>query len=163
MNKEDKRAFLRLTAYITAIMGCCLAIILFCGCNRMEVRQEFDFAITHLPVPSQVGAGEKVEIRFEIKHIEGRYDSNRYFVRYFPTAGAGTLTLFDSVLVPNDAYPIGEDKFRMYYTTSREAGKSEEHTLDLVFFDLFEHEKEVKLTFNAPADTTGLGGITTEK
>lgn len=127
------------------------AIGLLSACNDITVRQDFDFEVTHLPVPSQVGDGEEVELRFLLRHIDGRYDSNRHYVRYFPVQGKGTLVYEDSVLRPNDTYRIGSDEFRMYYT-AKAAG---EHTLSFTFSDDFGHSHGLDIAFNK-ADTATL-------
>ncbi len=128
-----------------------ITIGLLTACNDITVKQDFDFDVTHLPVPSQVGDGEEVELRFQLRHIEGRYDSNRHYVRYFPVQGKGTLVYEDSVLRPNDTYRIGSDGFRMYYT-AKAAG---EHNLSFSFTDDFGHSHGLDISFNK-ADTATL-------
>lgn len=156
MTKTDKtnlRKTLRnlcLTGAIVFTIG-----ILCFSCSDLHVQQDFDFEVSHLPVPSQVGDGEEVEIRFELRHIEGRYDSTRYYVRYFPTNGNGTLVYHDSVLNANDDYRILSDKFRMYYR----ALSAGEHTFSLVFHDDFDHNHELSLSFNESKSDSSTNGI----
>ncbi|MDE5703369.1 MAG: DUF3872 domain-containing protein, partial [Bacteroidales bacterium] len=128
-----------------------ITIGLLTACNDITIKQDFDFEVTHLPVPSQVGDGEEVELRFQLRHIEGRYDSNRHYVRYFPVQGKGMLVYGDSVLRPNDTYRIGSDEFRMYYT-AKAAG---EHNLSFSFTDDFGHSHGLNISFNK-ADTATL-------
>ncbi len=146
--KINLRKALRNLILAVAIIA---AISLLSGCGNLDIKQDFDFEVTNLPVPSQVGDGETLEIRFEIRHIEGRYDSNRYYVRYFPTSGAGFLIYDDSIMRPNDRYRIRSDEFRMRYTARSDG----EHALSLTFSDDFGHAHELGLTFNKKeADTT---------
>lgn len=126
--------------------------ILCFSCSDLHVQQDFDFGVSRLAVPSQVGDGETVEIRFVLHHIDGCYDSTRYYVRYFPTNGSGRLVYSDSVLQPNDDYRVTSDKFRMYYT----ALSAGEHTLNFVFSDSFDHSHDLNLTFNGAKDSSAV-------
>lgn len=148
---ETEKTNLRKTLRNLCLAGAVVAAIaILCSCNDLHVQQDFDFEVSHLPVPSQVGDGETVEIRFELRHIEGRYDSTRYFVRYFPASGSGRLLYGDSVLIPNDDYRVKTDAFRMYYT----ALSAGEHTLNFVFSDSFDHSHDLSLTFNGAKDSS---------
>ena len=112
-----------------------------CGDN-LEIKNDYGFTITHLPVPKRLKTGETAEIRFELIR-PGRYADAKYFVRFFQTEGKGILTLDGRALIPNDGYELKNELFRMYYTSQCE----EQQNISLVFFDNFKNEVELLFSF----------------
>ncbi|MCM1168553.1 MAG: DUF3872 domain-containing protein [Bacteroides sp.] len=136
--------------HLPAILAGCL---LLWGCASIDVKQDFDFTVTTLPYSSTLKEGTAAEIRCQIVPGEDGYlsDSTRYYVRYFPTAGEGTLRVGrDTALVPNDLYRLPAQQFRLYYLPAW--GTSEtEHTLALTFTDSWGHTQDLSLQFNQKA------------
>jgi hypothetical protein len=123
-----------------------LAALLLAACDGTDLtlQTDFDFEVEMLPVPPTVTLNEAVEMRFELTHVGGRYDSTAYYVRYFQYEGKGTLADEGGIaFVPNDAYRLTKENFRLYFT----ATKGDNHTLELVFFDSFKHRHQVDLNF----------------
>ena len=142
-----KRDFLFYTACIVFVTG--LFLTNSCKDDYLHIQSDYEFSVTHLPVPKRLKKGETAEIRFEL-HRSGNYAHARYYVRYFQPDGKGNLTLDGRTLSPNDAYELKKETFRMYYTSQCE----ERQIINLTFFDhnknqveitfSFAHEKEVK-------------------
>ena len=118
--------------------------------DNLEIKNDYDFTVTHLPVPKRLKTGETAEIRFELNR-SGIYANAKYYVRYFQFDGEGTLTLDGQVLSPNDSYELKtlgttpkckSETFRMYYTSQSE----EQQVIELTFYDTFRNQ--VVLTFS---------------
>ena len=126
-----------------------LAIIglLACACNDdLDIRNDYEFTVTHLPVPKRLKKGETAEIRLELVR-SGSYANAKYYVRFFQPDGKGELTLDGRTLEPNDGYEIKKDTFRMYYTSQCE----ERQVIDLTFYD--SNKNQVELSFNFANNT----------
>ena len=111
--------------------------------DQLEIRNDYGFTVTHLPVPKRLKKGETAEIRFELE-CPGKYSDAKYYVRYFQTDGRGILTLDGHVLTPNDSYELKKEAFRMYYTSQCE----EQQVIDLTFYDNFKNQVEVSFSFS---------------
>jgi len=132
--------------YITLIVFVGGLILTNSCSDDLEIKNDYDFKITYLPVPKRLKMGETAEIRFEIQR-SGNYAGAKYFVRYFQTDGQGVLTLDSRRLLPNDGYELKKDEFRMYYTSDCE----EQQVIDLTFYDSFRKQVSVKFTFSNDA------------
>lgn len=119
-----------------------------CGCDyQPEVRNDFQFSVSYLPVPKKIVRGETAEIRLTIER-EGRWDDARYFVRYFQPDGKGRLADESGlVFVPNDLYELKKDSFRLYYTSM----STDRQTIDLYFSD--NNGKTFNLSFSFNNET----------
>lgn len=112
--------------------------------DELDIKQDYDFEVTHLPVPKRLKVGETAEIRFQINR-EGIYDETKFYVRYFQTDGSGEVTdEKGEVFKPNDAYELTKDVFRLYFTSKSD----DQHNLDFYFFDSFNTIKEVSFSFS---------------
>jgi hypothetical protein len=111
--------------------------------DDLEIKNDYGFTITHLPVPKRLKAGETAEIRFELVS-SGRYADAKYFVRFFQFDGKGSLTFDGQTLIPNDSYELKNESFRMYYTSQCEEQKS----ISLTFFDNFRNQVELSFSFS---------------
>jgi len=127
---------------------CCTVI--FCGlflansCNDdLEIQNNYEFTVTHLPVPKRLKMGETAEIRFELVR-SGNYADAKYYVRYFQPDGAGRLTLDGQILLPNDSYELKKEIFRMYYTSQCE----DQQVIYLTFFDNFKNRIDLSFSFS---------------
>ncbi len=128
-------------------------VMLLCsGCSdKILVKQDFDFEIKNLPYKTTVKKGDVVEIRFEITSIEGQYTGTKYYLRYFQSEGEGFFQNEDgTVFIMNDEYELPNKKFRLYFLPST----SGSHSLDVVFYDNFNHEKEVNITVSTEEEVT---------
>lgn len=135
-------------------LSCLAALLMLGGCASIDVRQDFDFTVFTLPYAGTLSEGTPAEIRFEIRPGEAGSlsDSTRYYVRYFPSSGQGTLRVGqDTALRPNDPYRLTNRTFRMYYLPAWGTAETE-HALDLTFFDSWRHEVPVTLQFNKKAE-----------
>jgi hypothetical protein len=121
-----------------------------CACSdHIAIKQDYDFEITHLPVPKKLKKGEVAEIRCRLIR-SGQYADTRYYLRYFQSEGKGELWLAGSEpFLPNDTYQLPGETFRLYFRSLSE----DSHTLDIVFFDSFGKETTKTFSFaNAPAE-----------
>ncbi|SHG42538.1 DUF3872 domain-containing protein [Dysgonomonas macrotermitis] len=121
-----------------------------CACSDdIDIKQGYEFEVTHLPVPKELKVGEVAEIRCQLKR-SGYYDGTKYSLRFFQSEGEGSLRIGSGEpLLPNDIYPLPGDTFRLYYTS----GSEEQAVIDLVFLDSSGNEFPLSFTFNA--DTGG--------
>jgi len=111
--------------------------------DRLEIRSDYEFTVTHLPVPKRLKIGETAEIRFELER-SGRYSGAQYYVRFFQSDGTGVLRFDGLALIPNDSYQLEKELFRMYYTSQCE----EQQAIDLTFYDNFGNSCQLSFTFS---------------
>jgi len=109
----------------------------------IEKEPEIDYSFTFetLPVPKTVLKDGTIEIRCQIKKADERNNSG-YYIRYFQSDGKGELQ-FDNgtVMAPNDLYPLGNNTFRLYYTSR----STVQQTVDIYIVD--EKGQVVQKTF----------------
>jgi len=107
-----------------------LLAAIVCACSDdIDIRQSYEFKVTHLPVPKKIKKGETVEIRCQLER-SGRYENTTYRFRYYQPDGTGTLRMNDSEpFLPNDYYDLTKESFRFYYTSQSE----EQQTIDIYF------------------------------
>jgi hypothetical protein len=111
--------------------------------DDLEIKNDYGFTVTHLPVPKRLKKGETAEIRIELIRA-GKYADAKYYVRYFQPDGAGKLTFDGRTLAPNDGYELKKETFRMYYTSQCE----EQQVIDLTFYDNNKNEVKLKFSFS---------------
>lgn len=129
----------------------CLSYILYtlllaavaCACSDdIDIKQDYEFEVTYLPVPKRLQVNEVAEIRCTL-HRDGNYSNNRYFLRYFQYDGAGQLWMDGGEpFLPNDTYEVTDTSFRLYFRSLSD----DAHKIEVVFFDSF--GKEFPLTFS---------------
>lgn len=126
---------------IYTILIACIA----CACSSdIDVRQDYAFEVTHLPVPKKLKKGEVAEIRCQL-HRYGRYENTTYQLRYFQSDGKGELKIDDGrVFLPNDSYDLTKETFRLYYTSQSE----DQQVIDIYFFDNFGNSQVISFSFN---------------
>ena len=122
-----------------------LIITLSCGNDdQLEVQNDFPFEVDIMPVPKEISLGQTVEIRISIQR-SGDYEGTEYYLRYFQFDGEGTLQYYDDPpYQPNDLYPLSEEEFRLYYTSTSTVTQS----FDIWISDNFENEEKVSFQFN---------------
>lgn len=132
----------RILSYLLyTILIACIA----CACSSdIDIRQSYEFKITHLPVPKRLKKGDTVEIRCQIER-EGEYSETYYSLRYFQPDGKGELRLDDgTVFLPNDLYRLPSEFFRLYYTSASE----DQQVIDIYFLDNLGQNFTLSFTFN---------------
>ena len=130
------------------LIGCYMvaALLLVSACNdNVDIQQSYPFTVETMPVPKKLKIGETAEIRCQL-HRDGRYEETKYFIRYFQPDGAGTLKMSDeTVLLPNDLYPLPGETFRLYYTSA----STDQQTVDVYFQDSFGQLEQLTFSFNS--------------
>lgn len=133
---------------ITKIMMLAAALtgLLLAGCDQKpDIQRSYDFHIETLPVAGKLAKGQTAEIRCRLVR-EGRYAGAKYTYRYFQPDGKGTLRMEDGpALAPNDLYDLGQEEFRMYYTSLSE----DRQVIDIYFLDNGGRRFVLSLAFNA--------------
>ena len=132
----------KIASYIIyTILIACIA----CACSSdLDLKQSYEFKVTHLPVPKKLKVGETAEIRCQIEH-SGYYQNTVYKLRYFQTDGEGTLRLDDgTIFLPNDYYDLDRETFRLYFTAASE----EQSNVDIYFFDSAGNSFTLNFSFN---------------
>ena len=132
----------KIASYIIyTILIACIA----CACSDdIDIRQNYEFKVTHLPVPKKLKVGETAEIRCQLER-SGRYDNAKYYLRYFQPDGKGELRMDDgTVFLPNDSYALTMETFRLYYSSKSE----DQAVIDIYFWDSFGNSQVLSFSFN---------------
>ncbi|MBF0649231.1 DUF3872 domain-containing protein [Dysgonomonas sp. GY75] len=138
MLTKIKRAFAQIT-WLAAVMLLALA----CS-GDIDIKRDYAFKVTHLPVPKKIKKGETIEIRCRLERT-GYYKDTGYVMRYFQTQGRGLLRMGDNgPFLPNDLYELKEDTFRLYYTSQSE----EQAVIDIYFFSSEGNSFMLSFSFN---------------
>lgn len=122
-----------------------LLAAIVCACSSsVDINQDYAFEVTHLPVPKRLKKGDTAEIRCQLERF-GKYDSTRYYLRYFQPDGKGELKIDDgTIFLPNDTYELTKETFRLYYTSASE----DQQIIDIYFFDNFGNSQSLSFSFN---------------
>lgn len=115
-----------------------------CACSDdIDIKQDYEFSVTHLPVPKKLQVNEVAEIRCTL-HREGEYSNARYYLRYYQYDGKGQLWMDGrEPFLPNDTYEITDTSFRLYFRSLSE----DAHNIEVVFFDSFGREFPISFSF----------------
>ncbi len=137
----------KIASYIiyTILLAC-----IVCACSDdIDIRQGYEFQVTHLPVPKKLKVGETVEIRCQLER-SGYFDEATYHFRYFQPDGKGELRMDNSEpFLPNDYYDLTKESFRFYYNSLSD----EQQVIDIYFFDNRGNSCTLSFTFNNDNDT----------
>lgn len=116
-----------------------------CACSdNLDIKQSYEFQVTHLPVPKKLKINETAEIRCQLER-SGEYENTKYYLRYFQPDGKGELKLDDgTIFLPNDTYQLTKETFRLYYTSASE----DQQVIDIYFSDNFGNEFKLSFTFS---------------
>ncbi|MDR2968672.1 MAG: DUF3872 domain-containing protein, partial [Tannerellaceae bacterium] len=107
-----------------------------------EEPVDYSFSFTSLPVPSQILLNDTVEIKCQLTKTDERNDTD-YSIRYFQSAGKGTLILENGVVLqPNELYTLDSEVFKLQYISNCE----ERQTIDIYIID--EQGQTVENSFN---------------
>ena len=126
-------------AFLIATLFCCAS----CD-NKLDIQQAYPFTVETMPVQTKIVKGETAEIRCELKR-EGLYDGATYTIRFFQSAGKGSLQMDDGTMFkPNDRYPLDKGLFRLYYTSA----STDQQKIDVYVEDNYGQVKQLTFTFN---------------
>ncbi|MCL8537659.1 DUF3872 domain-containing protein [Chryseobacterium gallinarum] len=145
MNAIIKRLRIRRT-YFFAMLAMLMIGLVMTACNRepLDIKRDFPFEVSVMPVPKEITKGETVEIRCKILR-KGNYEGTKYNIRYFQFDGQGVLRCGDAPpYLPNDLYPLPGEVFRLYYTSGSVVSQS----FDIWVGDNFGNEKQVNFQFS---------------
>lgn len=119
-------------------------MLLFVGCNdKLDVQQMYGFSVSTMPVQTAIKSGETVEIRCQLNRT-GRYKNAKYYIAYFQSEGKGVLKNENGIVfVPNDFYELGNETFRLYYTSSYLV----QQVIDITIRDNFNQEYKLSISF----------------
>jgi hypothetical protein len=138
MLTKIKRACALIT-WLAAMMMLALA----CS-DDIDIKRDYEFKVTHLPVPKKIKKGQTIEIRCRLERT-GYYHATKYVMRYFQAEGRGLLRMGDSEpFLPNGLYELKEDAFRLYYTSQSE----EQAVIDIYFFNSEGNSFTLSFSFN---------------
>ena len=114
------------------------------ACNdNLDIKQDYAYEVTYLPVQKTIKTNETVEIRLKFAK-EGNYDKAQYYIRYFQPDGKGELRIDDGrLLTPNDEFPITGNNFYLYYTSRC----ADQQSFDVYITDNFGKMKEMTFAF----------------
>lgn len=111
--------------------------------DDFEIKQNYGFEVTHLPVPKRLKEGETAEIRCQLLR-HGYYEGAKYSIRYFQPDGKGELCTEEGVILqPNDLYKLDKESFRLYYTSHC----TDQQAIDLYFLDNLGNSFTLPFTF----------------
>lgn len=132
----------KFTSYIIFTL---LLATIACACSdNIDIKQDYEFKVIHLPVPKKLKVGEVAEIRCQLER-SGRYENAKYYLRYFQSDGHGSLRVgTNEPFLPNDTYELTEEIFRLYYTSKSE----DQQVIDIYFFDSFGNSSILSFSFN---------------
>ena len=131
----------------TVIISLLVALIA-CSCNdTLEIRQNYKFELSTMPVPKRIKQGETVEIRCQLIK-EGKFSGAKFQIRYFQPDGKGDLVMDSKRFLPNDLYPLTKDVFRLYYTSQC----NEQQVIDVYIEDNFGQVVRKSFSFSPEKD-----------
>lgn len=120
--------------------------LLLVSCKQdLEVIEEYEFEVTHLPYFDNLDQGESGEVRCNLTE-EKHFIDRQYTIRYFPTTGVGTMRIgrLGREMSPNDRYSIYPGSFTLYYLPA----SSGRHNIEVVFESDDGRSKILNLSFN---------------
>ena len=147
----NKMIYFALTAAVAAVL------LLFVGCNdKIDVRQEYDFALSCWHLPSEITPGERVEIRFTLTRL-GDFKGAGYYIGYIQLTGEGEVSDSEGTLLMNRelhelrAMPgLNEsDPYRQVFTLHYTALSDKRTSVRFIVADNFGQERELEITFDS--------------
>jgi hypothetical protein len=121
------------------------SLLLSCDKEDLEIKKDFPFEVSVMPVPESIANGDTVELRLAILRTD-KYSGTLYFIRYFQYDGLGLLRYGQQhSFVPNNLYPISAEQFRLYYTSQSFVTQS----FTIWISDTFGNEKQLSFQLNS--------------
>ncbi|GIQ60975.1 conjugal transfer protein [Flavobacterium collinsii] len=116
-----------------------------CSEQNLDIKKDFPFEVSVMPIPQAIANGDTVEIRFAIQRAD-KYSGTQYFIRYFQYDGQGLLRYANQhAFVPNNLYPIPAEQFRLYYTSQSFVS----HSFSVWISDTFGNERQINFQLNS--------------
>jgi hypothetical protein len=116
-----------------------------CGKEDLDIKKDFPFEVSVMPVPQSIANGDTIEIRLAIQRTD-KYSGTQYFIRYFQYDGLGLLRYDQQhAFVPNNLYLVPAEKFRLYYTSQSFVTQS----FTVWISDTFGNEKQLSFALNS--------------
>ena len=112
--------------------------------DKLAGQQAYELDMATLPVQKKIVMGEEAEIRCD-QVRGGTYVETKYYIRYFQPDGKGQLRMEDeTVLLPNDLYPLEKESFRLYYKSL----STDQQTIDVYVVDSHGQAIQKSISFN---------------
>lgn len=147
----NKMIYFALTAAVAVVS------LLFVSCNdKIDVQQEYDFAISCWHLPSEITPGERVEIRFTLTR-QGDFKGAEYYIGYIQLKGEGEVSDSEGTLLVNrelhelrampglDESDPCRQVFTLYYTATTD----KQSEVRFVVADNFGQERELEISFDS--------------
>ncbi len=144
-------------------IGLLLSALLLCACNDgIEIKQDYDFALSSWHLQKQVEMGETVEIRFYLTR-EADYEKAQYELGYIQIDGKGEV--FDSEgtrLVNREVIPLADvpglntdQAEKQVFTLFYRSTSTKRSELKFFVRDNFNQEREMNVTFDVESGSSG--------
>lgn len=142
------------------ITSCTFALLAGLGlaaCNdKIDVKQDYDFALSCWHLPSEIVPGERVEIRFTLTR-QGDFKGAEYYIGYIQLEGKGKVTdRTDMPLVSREIYELqtvsgldADDPYRQVFTLYYTALSDERTEVRFVLVDNFGRERRLEVAFDS--------------
>lgn len=142
------------------ITSCTFALLAGLGlaaCNdKIDVKQDYDFALSCWHLPSEIVPGERVEIRFTLTR-QGDFKGAEYYIGYIQLEGKGKVTdRTDMPLVSREIYELqtvsgldADDPYRQVFTLYYTALSDERTEVRFVVVDNFGRERKLEVSFDS--------------
>lgn len=142
------------------ITSCTFALLAGLGlaaCNdKIDVKQDYDFALSCWHLPSEIVPGERVEIRFTLTR-QGNFKGAEYYIGYIQLEGKGKVTdRTDMPLVSREIYELqtvsgldADDPYRQVFTLYYTALSDERTEVRFVVVDNFGRERKLEVAFDS--------------
>lgn len=142
------------------ITSCTFALLAGLGlaaCNdKIDVKQDYDFALSCWHLPSEIVPGERVEIRFTLTR-QGDFKGAEYYIGYIQLEGKGKVTdRTDMPLVSREIYELqtvsgldADDPYRQVFTLYYTALSDERTEVRFVVVDNFGRERKLEVAFDS--------------
>lgn len=142
---------------ITSCIFALLAGLGLAACNdKIDVKQDYDFALSCWHLPSEIVPGEQVEIRFTLTR-QGDFKGAKYYIGYIQLEGKGKVTdRTDMPLVSREIYELqtvsgldADDPYRQVFTLYYTALSDERTEVRFVVEDNFGRERKLEVSFDS--------------
>lgn len=141
------------------IIGACMVVLcvwLLCSCNdKIEVKQDYDFALSSWHLQSEIKNGEEVEIRLTLRR-QGDFLGAEYYLGYIQMEGNGEV--YDSegtFLVNRELYELREisgldasDPSAQVFTLFYRSLSDKKSVVKFVVEDNFHQHRELEISFS---------------
>lgn len=126
-----------------------LIVCIACACSDdLNIKQSYEFKVTHLPVPKKLKVNETAEIGCQLER-SGEYQNTKCFLRYFQPDDKGELKMDDgTIFLSNGTYELTKETFRLYYTSL----SYDQEVINDYISNSFRNESRLSFAFNDDND-----------